>query len=250
MKVTYAMSKPPARSQNKLLAVLLTMSDRIAGDLELVDLPVGSVIYEAGLAERFVYFPNDAMIALLAVIENGKSVEVAVVGNEGMVGIDALTGGGNPCSQAMVQCAGSAYRMPTRLLKELLDRDNEMRLPILRYIQSLVVQISQAAVCNRHHSVEQQLCRKLLRAVDCLSGDVIALTQEKIAELLGVRREGITASAGDLKRRGAIDYHRGHIRILDREKLEKLSCECYAVVKSQCDSLRPGAFRDSTLNVV
>ncbi len=244
MKVTHAMLKPTGRVRNMLLPVLLTeTSDRIAGNLKLVDLPSGSVIYEAGLAECYAYFPNDALISLLAVIRNGKSAEVAVVGNEGMVGIDALTGGRNPCSQAMVQCAGSAYRVPTRVLKEEYDRHSQMRWLILCYMQSLVTQISQTAVCNRHHSIEQQICRKLLVAADRLSGNELELTQGKIADLLGVRREGVSVVARALRRHGAIDYHRGHIRILDREKLEELSCECYAVVKSNGDHLRPNEFR-------
>ncbi len=251
MKVTYAMVKAPGLYQNELLSVLLTeISDRIAADLKLVDLPSGAIIYEAGVAERYAYFPSGALISLLPVIENGKSTEVAVVGNEGMVGIDTLTGGHNPCSQAVVQCAGAAYRVPTQLLKEEFKRHNEMRWLLLRYIQSLFVQISQAAVCNRHHSVEQQFCRKLLTSADRLSADEIALTQGKIAELLGVRREGVTAAAGELRKLGVIDYRRGHIRILNRKKLEELSCECYAVVKSECDRLRPSEFRKSTLNVV
>ena len=251
MKATYAMLTPPELYQNELLSVLLTeISDRIAGDLKLVDLPLGAVIYEAGFAERYAYFPTDALISLLSVIENGKSAEVAVVASEGVVGIDALTGGRNPCSQAVVQCAGSAYRVPTRLLKEEFNRHDEMRWLILRYIQSLFAQISQAAVCNRHHSIEQQFCRKLLISVDCLSSDEIALTHGKIANLLGVRREGVTAAAGELRKLGAIDYQRGHIRILDRERLEELSCECYAVVKSECNRLRPSEFRASTLNVM
>lgn len=245
------MLNPPELYQNELLSVLLTeISDRIAGNLKLVDLPFGSVIYEAGFAERYAYFPNDALISLLSVIANGKSAEVAVVGSEGMVGIDALTGGRNPCSQAMVQCAGTAYRVSTRLLKEEFNRHDEIRWLILRYIQSLFAQISQAAVCNRHHSIEQQFCRKLLISVDCLSGDEIALTHGKIADLLGVRREGVTAAAGELRKLGAIDYQRGHIRILDRERLEELSCECYEVVKSECKRLRPSEFRASTLNVM
>ncbi len=170
MKVTNAMPMPSEQSQNKLLSELLTMRNRIAEDVELVNLSSGSIIYEAGFAEGYAYFPNDALSALLAVTDNGKSVEVAAVGNEGMVGIDALTGGGNPFRQAVVQCAGSAYRMPTRLLKKLFNQDSEIRLVILRYIRSLMIQISQAAVCNPHHSIEQQLCRKLLRTDDCLPG--------------------------------------------------------------------------------
>lgn len=249
MKLPYAMLNPPGHYQNELLSVLLTeISDRITVNLKLVDLSFGSVIYEAGFAERYAYFPNDALISLLSVIENGKSAEVAVVGREGMVGIDALTGGRNPCSQAMVQCAGTAYRVPTRLLKEEFNRHDEMRWLILRYIQSLFAQISQAAVCNRHHSIEQQFCRKLLISVDCLSGNEIALTHGKIADLLGVRREGVTAAAGELRKLGAIDYQRGRIRILNRQRLEELSCECYAVVKSECNRLRPSEFRASTLN--
>lgn len=242
MKAMSAMHKPSGLPQNQLLAVLLTeISDRIAGKLDLVSLLRGAVVYEAGYAERYAYFPNDSLISLLSVIENGKSAEIAVVGNDGVVGIDALTGGRNACRQAMVQSAGTAYRVPAHILKDEFNRHSELRWLILRYIQSLFAQISQTAVCNRHHSIEQQFCRKLLLSLDCQSGDELALTQGRIADLLGVRREGVTAAAGTLRKLGVIEYQRGRIRVLDRKKLETLSCECYAVVKAECERLRPGS---------
>lgn len=242
MKAMSAMHKSSGLPQNQLLAVLLTeISNRITGNLALVSLPRGAVVYEAGYAERYAYFPNNAVISLLSVIENGKSAEIAVVGNEGIVGIDALTGGRGPCRQAVVQSAGTAYRVPAGMLKDEFNRHSELRWLILRYIQSLFAQVSQTAVCNRHHSIEQQFCRKLLLSLDCQSGDELTLTQGKIADLLGVRREGVTAAAGTLRKLGVIEYQRGRIRVLDREKLETLSCECYAVVKAECERLRPGS---------
>lgn len=240
MKYIHTIYNNPAAHQNALISVLSAgISDRVASHLRLVDLPAGAVLHQAERAEGFAYFPNDAVISLLSMIKNGKSAEIAVIGNEGMVGIDALAGGTNPCNQAKVQCAGTAYRVPTRLLRDEFNRHGETRWLILRYMQSLFAQISQAVICNRHHSIEQQLCRKLLTSSDQLCSSELAMTQSTIAELLGVRREGITAAAGELKQRGVIEYRRGRIRILDRAKLEAQSCECYAVVKRQCDRLRP-----------
>lgn len=238
MTIRYAIVEQPASHQNQLLAGLpLDIKAEVAPHLELVSLPPGEIVYEAGYAERYAYFPNDAIVSLLSVIECGKSAEISVVGNEGIVGIDALVGGSNPCSQAVVQSAGSAYRMPTQLLKDQFNRHVELRWLILRYMQSLITQMSQTAVCYRHHSVEQQVCRRLLLSLDRISGDELPLTQEKIAYLLGVRREGVTRVSRTLRELGVIEARRGHIKVLDRDKLEELSCECYAVVKAESDCL-------------
>jgi CRP-like cAMP-binding protein len=230
-----------APDQNRLLAMLSTETrDRIMPSLEPVSLPLGEVIYEAGGAQRYVYFPADAIVSLLYVMENGESAEISVVGNEGIVGIAAFMGGGNACSRAVVQSPGTAFRLPGRLLKDELHRHGELLRLILRYTQALITQISQTAVCNRHHSIEKQLCRRLLLSLDRLSGDELILTQELIASMLGVRREGVTAAAVQLRKLGVIQYRRGHIKVLDRDMLEQLSCECYAVVKTESDRLLPG----------
>jgi CRP-like cAMP-binding protein len=222
----------PEAHQNELLSVLLAgVSDRIAGHLTLVELPVGAVLLQTEHAEDYAYFPNDALISLLSVIENGKSAEIGVVGSEGMVGIEGLIGGRNPYIHAKALCAGTAFRVPTRLLRDEFNCHGDVRWLILRYMQSMMAQIAQAVICNRHHSIEQRLCRKLLMSNDRLCGDELALTQSTIAELLGVRREGVTAAAGELRELGVIEYHRGHIRILDRARLEERSCECYAVLQ-------------------
>jgi CRP-like cAMP-binding protein len=233
-------AKFSALNKNRLLALLSDETkERIAPNLELVTLPLGEVVYEAGDPERYVYFPIDAIVSLLYVMENGKSAEISVVGNEGIVGIAAVLGGGNTCIRAVVQSTGTAFRLPGQLLKEGIDRYCELRRLILRYTQTLITQMSQTAVCNRHHTIEQQLCRRLLLSLDRVPGDEMILTQELIANMLGVRREGVTAAAGKLRKLGAIEYRRGHVKVLDREILEELSCECYSVVKCETDRLLP-----------
>lgn len=223
---------------NALLSALLArIDDRLDGHLTLVELNTGAVLPQTRRADAYVYFPNDALISVLSVIENGKSAEIGIVGSEGLVGIEGLTGGRNPYVQAKVQSAGTAFRVPTRRLRDEFNSDADTRWLILRHMQSMLAQISQAVTCARHHSIEQQLCRKLLMSSDRLRGNTLALTQTMIAELLGVRREGVTAAAGELRNLGVIEYHRGHIRILDRATLEARSCECYEVIKTQCDGL-------------
>lgn len=239
MNFTHAKTGTAEVHQNDLLSVLTAgISDRIAGHLTLVDLPFGEVLHQADHSEAYAYFPNDALISLLSVIENGKSAEIGVVGSEGLVGIEGMIGGRNPYIQAKVQCPGTAFRVPNRLLRHEFNRLAEMRELILRYLQSMMSQVGQAAICYRHHSIEQQLCRKLLMSSDRLDTDDIALTQSTIADLLGVRREGVTAAAGELRKLGIIDYRRGHIRILDRARLEERSCECLAVLKAHCQQFR------------
>jgi len=240
MTLTHLMATRPVRRENQLLTVLPEeVKERITPGLERVSLPLGDVVYEAGHAQRYVYFPHDSIVSMLSVIESGKCAEVAVVGNEGIVGIDVLMGGSNPCSQAVVQSAGTAYRMPARLLKEQFNRHPALQSLLLRYLQSLLTQMSQTAVCSQHHGTEQRLCRRLLLSLDRSSGDELVLTQAQIAHLLGLRREGITQAAGRLRKLGVIESSRGRIKVLNRDKLERLSCECYAVVKAESDRLLP-----------
>lgn len=248
MNITHAIPATAELHQNELLSALLVeISDQFASHLVLVDLPFGAVLDQAEHAESYAYFPNDALISLLSVIENGKSAEIGVVGSEGLVGIEGMIGGRNPYIQAKVQCAGTAFRVPNRLLKHEFNHHVDMRGLILGYMQSMISQIGQAAICYRHHSVEQQLCRKLLMSSDRLCSDELVLTQSMIADLLGVRREGVTAAAGELRKLGVINYHRGHIRILDRAKLEERSCECWAVLQTQSHQFRPSEFRADAL---
>jgi CRP-like cAMP-binding protein len=240
MTIRYSTTRPlvPRQNQNQLLAALpKEIKDQLAPDLERVALTPGEVIYEAGYADRYAYFLNDSVVSLLSITESGKCAEVSVVGSEGVVGIDALVGGSNPCSQAVVQSAGTTYRVPSRLLKDVFNRHAEVRWLVLRYMQSLITQMSQTAVCNRHHSIAQQLCRRLLLSLDRMAGDEVPLTHSMIAYLLGVRREGVTCAANTLRKLGVIEYRRGRIKVLDRNKLERLCCECYAVVKSESDGL-------------
>jgi CRP-like cAMP-binding protein len=228
----------PGPKSNKLLAALSSAElKRLRPDLELVDMPLGHVVYESGRALEHLYFPTDSIVSILYVMEDGASAEIAVVGNEGVVGISLFMGGETTPSRAVVQSAGSAYRMPARLMLVEFNRGGSLQHLLLRYTQSLITQMTQTAVCNRHHSVDQQLCRWLLLSLDRLSGNELVMTQELIANMLGVRREGVTAAAGKLQKLGVINYRRGHITVLDRPKLEKLSCECYAVVRRECDRL-------------
>jgi len=207
--------------------------------LELVPLPLGKVLYESGDALRHVYFPTDSIVSLLYVMEDGASAEISVVGNEGLIGVALFMGGESTPSRAIVQSAGSAYRMPGQKLKDEFNRHGALLLLMLRYTQSLLTQMAQTAVCNRHHHIDQQLCRWLLLSLDRLPTNRLTMTQELIANMLGVRREGVTEAAGKLQALGAIQYSRGSITVLDRPKLEKLCCECYAVVKAETDRLLP-----------
>ena len=226
--------------RNTLLAALpAEVQNRLFPHLELVSLPLGMVLYESGDTMRHVYFPTDSIISLLYVMESGASAEISVVGNEGLVGISLFMGGESTPSRAIVQSGGQAYRLPSQHLKDEFNRHGELLVLMLRYTQALITQMSQTAVCNRHHSIDQQLCRWLLLSLDRLSSNKLTMTQELIANMLGVRREGVTEAAGKLQRQGVIEYSRGHIKVLDRHKLEQLSCECYAVVKKETDRLLP-----------
>ena len=212
---------------------------RLRPRLELVDMPLGDVIYESGRHIDYVYFPTTCIVSLLYVLENGASAEIAVVGHEGVVGISIFMGGETTPSRAVVQSAGKAYRLPGPAMKEEFTRGRAMQHLMLRYTQSLITQMAQTAVCNRHHSVDQQLCRWLLLSIDRLPSPEITMTQELIANMLGVRREGVTEAAGKLQKAGVISYRRGHIKVLNRSKLEKMSCECYEVVRLETARLLP-----------
>lgn len=208
-------------------------------DLELVELSLGQVLYESGGKLNYAYFPTTAIISLLYVMEDGSSAEIAVVGNEGILGVSLFMGGETTPSRAVVQSAGYSYRLKSSLLKEEFKRaDSTMRL-LLLYTQALMTQMSQTAVCNRHHSIEQQLCRWLLLSLDRLETNELRMTQKLIADMLGVRREGVTEAAGRLQKQGLINYRRGRIKVLDRPTLEKQCCECYMVVKVEYDRLLP-----------
>jgi CRP-like cAMP-binding protein len=211
---------------------------RLFPHLKLVELPVGAVLYESGASMRHIYFPADSIIALLYVLENGASAEIALVGNDGAIGISMFMGGESTTSRAVVQSAGSAYRLTGARLKREFERHGELMVMLLRYTQSLITQMAQTAVCNRHHSVDQQLCRWLLLSLDRLSANKLVMTHELIANMLGVRREGITDAAGRLQKQGVIRYSRGRITVLDRAALEELCCECYSVVKKETDRLQ------------
>jgi CRP-like cAMP-binding protein len=211
--------------------------DRLFPHLTLVSMPLGMVLYESGAALRHIYFPTDSIVSLLYVMNDGASAEIAVVGNEGAIGVALFMGGETTPSRAIVQSGGSAYRLTGKRLKIEFNRHGQMLHVLLRYTQSLITQMAQTAVCNRHHSVNQQLCRWLLLSLDRLQSNELKMTQELIANMLGVRREGVTAAAGELQKLGVIRYSRGRITVLDRAKLERLSCECYAVVKKETDRL-------------
>ena len=202
-------------------------------------MPLGEVLYESGARLDHVYFPTTCIVSLLYVLENGASAEIAVVGNEGILGISLFMGGETTPSRAVVQSAGYGYRLRAPLLKEEFNRAGPMLRLLLRYTQALITQMTQTAVCNRHHSIEQQLCRWLLLSLDRLSSSSLTMTQELIANMLGVRREGVTEAAGKLQAEGLIEYSRGKITVLDRNKLEARVCECYSVVKREYDRLLP-----------
>jgi CRP-like cAMP-binding protein len=212
---------------------------RLAPHLEHVPMKLGTVLYEPGMTMRYVYFPTTAILSLLYVLENGASAEIAIVGNEGMLGISLFMGGESTPSRAVVQSAGFGYRLRAKHLKEEFDRFGSLMHLLLRYTQGLITQMAQTAVCNRHHSVDQQLCRWLLLSLDRLESDELVMTQELIANMLGVRREGVTDAAGKLQQVGLIEYKRGRIRVLDRKGVEARSCECYSVVKKEFDRLLP-----------
>ena len=232
------MPGPQDPGQNNVLAALEPAArDRLYPHLQLVAMPLGRVLYESGDTLRHVYFPTDCIVSLLYVMENGASAEISVVGNEGLIGIALFMGGETTPSRAIVQSAGHAYRLIGQVLKDEFHRNGQMQLQLLRYTQALITQMAQTAVCNRHHSVDQQLCRWLLLSLDRLASDELTMTQELIANMLGVRREGVTEAAGKLQKLGVIRYARGKITVLDRPKLEELCCECYAVVKKETDRL-------------
>ena len=207
--------------------------------LEAVDMPLGKVLYESGVTLSHVYFPTTAIVSLLYVMEDGASAEIAVVGQEGIVGISLFMGGESTPSRAVVQSAGQAFRLEAKLMMQEFNRAGPVLHLLLRYTQALITQMAQTAVCNRHHSLDQQLCRWLLLSLDRLHSAEIVMTQELIANMLGVRREGVTEAAGHLQKTGLIRYRRGHITVLDRTRLEERACECYAVVKKEYDRLLP-----------
>jgi CRP-like cAMP-binding protein len=226
--------------KNRLLSALTIVEyERLFPCLELVKLKLDDVIYESGDKLHHVYFPVDAVISLSNVIESGSSAEISIVGNEGVIGIALFMGGESTLSRAVVKSAGYAYRIKGRYFMEEFNRHGKFLSLMLRYTQALITQMSQTAVCNRYHTIEQQLCRLLLLLLDRLPDNKIEMTQELIANMLGVRREGVTEAAGKLHKLGVINYHRGHIIVLDKQKLENLSCECYSVVKKETERLLP-----------
>jgi CRP-like cAMP-binding protein len=227
-----------APKQNHLLAALpIEEFERLAPDLELVAMPLGEVLYESGGQLRHVYFPTTSIVSLLYVMQNGASAEIAVVGNEGLLGVSLFMGGETTPSRAVVQSNGHGYRLAGQLLKDEFNRAGPLLRLLLRYTQALITQMSQTAVCNRHHSVEQQLCRWLLLSLDRLPTNTLTMTQELISNMLGVRREGVTEAARRLQAAGLIRYSRGRIEVLDRPGLERTVCECYGVVKLEFDRL-------------
>lgn len=233
-------SNLPGAKQNRLLAALPAAAwQRWETQLEEIDMPIGQVLSESGVPLQYVYFPSTSIVSLLYVMENGASAEIAVVGNEGIVGISLFMGGESTPSRSVVQSAGKGYRMKGRFIKEEFNQAGPAMHLMLRYTQALITQMAQTAVCNRHHSLDQQLCRWLLLSLDRLKGPELVMTQELIANMLGVRREGVTEAALSLQRAGLISYVRGHITVLDRSGLERRTCECYAVVKKEYERLLP-----------
>ena len=224
--------------QNHLLAALPEVDyERLLPQLEPVAFPLGWALYESGSEQDYVFFPTDSIVSLLYVMQDGSSAEIAVAGNEGVVGISLFMGGETTPSRAVVQSAGHGYRLRASVLKAEFAHGGELQHMLLRYTQALITQMAQTAVCNRHHTVEQQLCRWLLLSLDRLPTNQLSMTQELIANMLGVRREGVTEAAGKLQAEGLIHYSRGKITVLDRPKLEARVCECYAVVKRESDRL-------------
>ena len=230
----------PSPEQNSLLTALPEpVRERLLPHLEPVQMPLGDVLYESGSQLQYVYFPTTSIVSLLYVMEDGASAEIAVVGREGLLGIALFMGGESTPSRAIVQSAGLGFRLKAQVLKEEFNRAGPLMHLLLRYTQALITQMSQTAVCNRHHSVHQQLCRWLLMSLDRLPSNKLIMTQELIANMLGVRREGVTEAAGKLQNAGLILYSRGHITVLDRPGLEAEACECYQVVKKEFDRLLP-----------
>jgi CRP-like cAMP-binding protein len=241
------MSDPPLPTGNHLLAALTHEElARLAPHLEAVPLTLGEVLYEPGDTLRHVYFPTNCIVSLLHVTESGASAEIAVVGNEGLIGIALFMGGESTSSRAVVQSAGSALRLPGQKLKDEFNRHGDLLWLMLRYTQALITQMTQTAVCNRHHSILQVLCRWLLATLDRTPDGELLMTQELIASTLGVRREGITEAAGKLQGAGWIRYRRGHISVLNRTGLESHVCECYGVVKRELERLLPASIADAS----
>ena len=232
-------SQPKHLPEHNYLLAALTLDERarVFPHLRLVSMPLGKVLYESGDALEYVYFPTNSIVSLLYVLESGASAEISVVGNEGLIGIALFMGGDTTPSRAIVQSAGHAYRLAGQWLKDEFHRNGGLQVLLLRYTQALITQMAQTAVCNRHHSVDQQLCRWLLLSLDRLKSNKLVMTQELIANMLGVRREGVTDAAGKLQKLGAISYSRGRITVLDRPQLEQLCCECYSVVKRETDRI-------------
>ena len=234
MPLTHEMTK------NQLLAALPDgIAERWLRLLEPIKLPLGMVLYESGTPQHYVYFPTDSIVSLLYVLESGASAEISVVGKEGVVGVSSFMGGNSTPSRAVVQSAGVGFRLSARVIKEEFEHAGPVMHMLLRYTQALITQMAQTAVCNRHHSLDQQLCRWLLLSMDRLQGNELLMTQELIANMLGVRREGVTEAALKLQRNGLIQYARGRITILNRPALEKRTCECYAVVQKEYQRLLP-----------
>jgi CRP-like cAMP-binding protein len=232
------MTGTPSPEQNYILGALPPAErERLFPHLKLVTLPLGRALYESGDTLQHIYFPTDSIISLLYVLENGASAEIAVVGKDGAIGVALFMGGETTTNRAIVQSSGSAYRLTGARLKREFNRHGQVQHILLRYTQALITQMAQTAVCNRHHSVDQQLCRWLLLSLDRLSSSQLNMTQELIANMLGVRREGVTEAAGRLQKLGVIMYSRGQIEVLDRGALERLCCECYGVVKRETDRL-------------
>ena len=233
------MANPDPRRNHLLAALAEEPYRRLLPELELIAMPLGWVLYESGMPLKYVYFPVSGIISLLYVTNNGASSEIAITGNEGLVGISLFMGGESTTNRAVVQCAGHAYRMAAGVLKREFALGGEFQYLALRYTQTLITQMAQTSVCNRHHTLDQQLCRWLLLSIDRLEGAELIMTQELIANMLGVRREGVTEAAGRLQQAGLISYSRGRISVLKRAALEKRVCECYAVVKQEFERLLP-----------
>jgi CRP-like cAMP-binding protein len=232
----------PDPRENRLLAALPDAEwQRWRPQLEPVDLPLGKALYESGRKMSHVYFPTTSIVSLLYVMEDGASAEIAVVGHEGIVGVSLFMGGESTTSRAVVQSAGHGFQLKANLMMREFNRAGPVLHVLLRYTQALITQMAQTAVCNRHHSLDQQLCRWLLLSLDRLTSCELVMTQELMANMLGVRREGVTEAAGHLQAAGLIQYRRGHIKVLDRDRLERRACECYAVVKKEYDRLLPAA---------
>jgi CRP-like cAMP-binding protein len=230
----------PTPRQNHLLAALpQTVYERLLPNLEFAPMPLGQILYTSGGELPHVYFPTTCIVSLVYVMANGSSAEIALIGHEGLLGVSLLLGGQTTPNQAVVQSAGHAYRIGAPVIKYEFEQGGPLQHLLLLYTQALIAQMAQTAVCNRHHSLDQQLCRWLLLSLDRLASDDLTMTQELIANMLGVRRQGVAEAAGNLQKAGLIDYHRGHIRVLDRPRLEARVCECYAVVKHEYDRLLP-----------